>query len=168
MLFKCGYVATTASCSPPKCVTLGPPFGGIAAQLNHIAVLLSIATLENAGFAIRYRDLLASSLSDYARPRFPFDYHTALSDIHADTRRAVARESFPPNNRFAPPVNTQTPSGQPNVKGKGKSNRPNKGKGENASGKKGGKRSSKGDHPTGEGQSIADSATPAPTNSGDE
>ena len=75
------------------------PFGGLAAQLNHIAVLLSLASLETAGYAIKYHELLVTALADFARARYPCDYHSALSEVHEDTRRALAREPLTPQNR---------------------------------------------------------------------
>ena len=130
------------------------PFGGIAAQLNHIAVILSLATLESANFAIRYHDLLASTFADFARARFSFDYHTALSEIHEDTRRAVARENASLSNT-APPV-----QGSPQRSGKGQNKgqqKGNKGKGKGGKGKKGGKRSK------GDAQNTSGKGTTAPT-----
>ena len=69
------------------------PFGGLAAQFNHIAVILTLAKLGSAGFAICYHELLVRTLADYARARFPFDYYTALSEIHEDTNRAINTDS---------------------------------------------------------------------------
>ena len=46
---------------------LRAPFGGIAAQFNHIAVLLSLATLESDGFAMKYRELLVRTLAGCER-----------------------------------------------------------------------------------------------------
>ena len=72
------------------------PFGGILSQLNHVAVLLSLATLENAGFAMKYNELLSTSLADSARDRFPCDYRIMLSEVHEETRRAVTRDTASP------------------------------------------------------------------------
>ena len=47
------------------------PFGGLAAQLNHVAVLLSLASLENAGHAIRYHELLVKRLPITPAPASP-------------------------------------------------------------------------------------------------
>ena len=60
--------------------------GGIDAQLNHIAVLLSMETLESDGYDIRHRELLAETPPDHDRDRFSFDYHTALSGAREETR----------------------------------------------------------------------------------
>ena len=79
-------------------------WGGLAAQLNHIAVFLSIDTTESAAYAISYHNPLASTLADYARARFPFDYHTALSDVHEDTRRSILRDTAPPPFRPNAPL----------------------------------------------------------------
>ena len=49
------------------------PFGGLSAQFNHIAVLLSLASTESAAYAIKYHDSLVNSLAEYARGRYPFD-----------------------------------------------------------------------------------------------
>ena len=73
--------------------SLWTPFGGVAAQFNHIAVLLTLSTLESAGFAIRYHESLIRTMADYARARIPFDFFTALSEIHEDTRRAITADS---------------------------------------------------------------------------
>ena len=125
------------------------PFGGIAAQMNHIAVLLSLATLESAGFAIRYHDLLVSTLADYARARFAFDYHTALSEVHEDTRRMVTREGPTASNNPPPAPVKGKGKGQKGPKGNatkgGKGGKANKG------GKKGGKRTKGGAPPSGKG-----------------
>ena len=116
------------------------PFGGLAAQLNHIAVLLSLASLESAGYAIKYHDLLVTTLADFARARFPCDFHSALSEVHEDTRRALARETATPQGRPNAPAASnegyRPPKGKGKAKGKG-----SKGKGKSQKGKKGGKRS---------------------------
>ena len=133
------------------------PFGGIAAQLNHIAVLLSLATLESAGYAIRYHDLLVSTLADYARARFAFDYHTALSEVHEDTRRMVTREG--PNASTHPPTAPNKGQGKGQ---KGPRNNPNKGTkgGKGAKGgKKGGKRAKGGVTPSGKGSADPTTVT---------
>ena len=73
-------------------------------------MLLTLAILESDGFAIRYRELLIRTLSDQARARLPFDYYTALSDIHEDTRRAITADSvrsFVPAVTGNPPRNTK-------------------------------------------------------------
>ena len=87
------FIMTAEMCS------LWTPFGGIAAQLNHIAVLLSLETLESAGFAIRYRELLIRTLADHSRTRLPFDYFAALSEVHEDTRRTIATDSARASNQ---------------------------------------------------------------------
>ena len=117
------------------------PFGGLVAQLNHIDVLLSLASLENAGYAIKYREIIATTLSDFARARFPCDYHSALSEVHEDTRRALARGAAPAPGR----PNTASASNGPyrSQKGKGKSKgKGNKGQGKSQKGRKGAKRTS--------------------------
>ena len=110
--------------------SLWTPFGGIAAQLNHITVLLSLATLESAGFAMKYHDLLVRTLADCARARFPFDYATALSEVHEDTRRAILVE----NARMAPTPQAHYPprSSKENNRPKGIKSRNNAPKGTNA------------------------------------
>ena len=122
--------------------SLWTPFGGFAAQMNHIAVLLSLATLESAGFAIRYHELLIRTLADCARARFPFDYYTALSEVHEDTRRAIltdsdrsgpsnqanrpAKRSGKGNNRYKGGKTRSTPlKGSKTGKGKKRSNENN-------------------------------------------
>ena len=84
------FVMTAELCS------LWQPFGGVAAQFNHIAVLMSLATLESAGFALRYHELLIRTLAETARARFPFDYYTALSEVHEETRRAITSDTARP------------------------------------------------------------------------
>ena len=69
------------------------PFGVISDKVNRPAVLLSLAILANAGPAVRYRDLLVRTIADCARPRFPCDYHTALSDVHDDARLVISNDS---------------------------------------------------------------------------
>ena len=112
------------------------PFGGLASQLNHVAVLLSLATLENAGFAMKYHDLLVTTLSEYARARFPCDYRAMLSEVNEETCRAVTRDSTAPPKRFpfAAPLSTQRSQkgkqrSQKGGKVKGNPNKGNKGKG---------------------------------------
>ena len=134
------FIVSAEMCS------LWTPFGGIAAQLNHLTVILTLATPESAGFAIRYHELLIRTLSDHARARLPFDYFTALSEIHDDTRRAIstdgARASVPAstNNAQRNPKGQQrqrngkngkqTQKGQKTGKGKkGRDGQAGKGKG---------------------------------------
>ena len=125
--------------------SLWAPFGGIAAQFNHIAVLLSLATLESAGFSLRYHELLIRTLADCARERFPFDYFTALSEIHEETRRAITSDTA---------RTTPTPQSEHSRSSKGKDRfNDNKSKGKAQTPQKGKKRSNKGvrEHPTGKG-----------------
>ena len=136
------------------------PFGGLATQLNHIAVLLSLATTESAAYAIRYHNLLVATLADYARARFPFDYHTALSDVHEDTRRAILRDNTAPNARsIAPAPNGQLPQKSSKGKQRGKGTRSTKGKGPKGKGK-GGKRSNSSTGKGAQNASNNPSATP--------
>ena len=126
------FVITAEMCS------LWTPFGGLAAQFNHIAVLLTLATLESAGFAIRYHELLVRTLSDYARARFPFDYFTALSEIHEDTKRAINTDSTRPASMAPPPANAQLyTKGGKNRYSNGKKGKPTGGKGNKTKGKQG-------------------------------
>ena len=96
------------------------PIGGLATQLNHIAALLPLATLESAAYAIRYHNLLVATLADYARARYPFGYHTALPDVHDDARRAILRDNAQPPVRFTAPLasgpNQKPPRGNNAVK----------------------------------------------------
>ena len=117
--------------------SLWTPFGGIAAQLNHIAVLLSLATLASAGFAIRYHELLIRTLADHARARLPFDYFTALSEVHEDTRRTIATDSARASNQPPQKGNKQRSAKGQSPTPKGKKGKP-AGKGtKNNRGKKG-------------------------------
>ena len=138
--------------------SLWTPFGGNSAQINHIAVLLTLATLESAGFAIKYHELLIRTLADCARARFPFDYHAALSEIHEDTRRAILNEharGIATPQRFG---NQRFPKGNNRAKGGKVRNTPNKG----AKNTKGKKRSNKGtDAPAGKGPTPAPAAPTA-------
>ena len=100
-------------------------FGGLAAHLSHFAVILSRASLESAGYATRYRELRATTLADYARARFPIDYHTALSEVHEDTRGALAWEIASVAVRFTPAGASNEhyqrfPNGKSRSKGEGK------------------------------------------------
>ena len=115
-------------------------FGGLAAQLNHISVLLSLASLETAGYAIRYHDSLVSTLAECARARFPIDYHNALSEVHDDTRRALARDNANFSIATRPTASSLEPF-QRSVKGKSRSKGKGKAKGSTSKGKKGTKRS---------------------------
>ena len=128
------------------------PFVVLVAQMNHIAVILSIASIENSAFAIRYHDLLIASLADFARARFPFDYHSALSEIHEDTRRLAMRDNA---NTTAPRFTAPNPAdNQPRQfthKSRPKGQKGTQ-KGKGTKGKKGGKRNNAHDQPTGKGK----------------
>ena len=110
------FITTAEMC------TLWTPFGWIDAQLNHLAALLSLATLEGAGFAARYHELLIRILADRARARLPFDYFTALSEVHEDTRRTIATDSARASNQPPQKGNRQrSGEGQtPTQEGKGR------------------------------------------------
>ena len=135
------------------------PIGGIAAQLNHVAVLLSLATLESAGFALRYRELLIRTLADHARARFPFDYSTALSEVHGDTRRVIAtdsaRASYQPPSKW---TKQRTGKGKSSAQERKKGNPSGKGTKSNR-GKKGKDNATR---PTGKGPTPLTTANPPP------
>ena len=62
-------------------------FGGISAQLNHLSVVLHIATTEAVGIALTYDQLLKSHLEELARARVndtagANDFHELLSSEH--------------------------------------------------------------------------------------
>lgn len=145
------------------------PFGGLVAQLNSIAVILSLASLESAGYAMRYRELLVTTLKDFARARFPCDYQSALSEVHEDTRRAAVRGNQAVAARFTPNANSSVESFPRNQKGKSrpKGKRP-KGKGNapKGSGEKGGKRSGVNNLPIGKGAANANAQPVNPSTPG--
>ena len=85
--------------------SLWTPFGAIAAQFNHIAVILALATLESDGFDMRYHDLLVRTLAGCARARFPYDYFSSLSEVREDARRIIATDT---DRSSAPTPSTQT------------------------------------------------------------
>ena len=114
-------------------------FGGLVAQLNHLALLLSIASLETAGYAMRYHEMLVTTLADFARARYPIDFHLALSEIHDDTRKALLMENTAVNGRF-PNASSISENTQRFPKGKSRSKGKAKGKGTAQKGKKGPKR----------------------------
>ena len=43
---------------------------------------------------MRYHDLLVRTWEDCARDRSPYGYYATLSDIHEDTRRAIASDAI--------------------------------------------------------------------------
>ena len=149
------------------------PFGGLAAQLNHIAVILSLATLENAAYAIRYHETLISALADYARARFPFDYHSALSEIHEETRRLLLRDTannlagFPSQNPIRPVPAFNLSFQRQKGKGRQKGNKGRTPGGKNRS-NKGGKRQSSSDRPVGKGTAPPAIALPQTATGGNQ
>ena len=55
----------------PLCDICGawPTFGGIAAQFNHLSIVLRLATVENIASALLYDSLLSAHLEELARAR---------------------------------------------------------------------------------------------------
>ena len=89
------------------------PFGGISAQFNQLAAILSLGTLESAGFPIRYRESAIRTLSVYARARFPFGFFDALSEVREDTRRTIADDGAMVDADFPESANPPNGKGQP-------------------------------------------------------
>ena len=148
------FIITAEMCS------LWTPFGGIAAHLNHVAVLLSLSTLESAGFAIRYRELLIRNIADNARARISCDYFATLSKVREDTRRAITTDGARSPNQPLPKGAKQrsrkgTPTNREGKKGKStsKGTKPNRGK----------KGKDNATRPSGKGHTPLSTAPPADT-----
>ena len=114
---------------------------------------------------MRYRELLVTTLADFARARFPCDYHLALSEMREDTRKAVARDSQPSTGRFTPNANSSVRNFPRVQKGKSRSQgKKSKGKGTAPKGgEKGAKRSGVNSQPLGKGAANAIPPTPVIT-----
>ena len=69
------------------------PFGGLAAQLSLIAVLLSIASTDSCAFAIAYIAELPRFLADSARARLDINYISYLDEIKDDISKRAPRDS---------------------------------------------------------------------------
>ena len=138
-------------------------FGGLVAQLNHFALLLSIASTESAGYEMRYRETLVTTLADYARARFPINYHQSLSELHEDTRKAMTREGTAVSGRFTN-ASSNSKNSQRFPKGKSRSKGKGKGKGSAQKGKKGARRS--GANAVALGNGANNSAQPPPSTPG--
>ena len=83
-------------------------FGGIAAQLNHLSIVLHIATTETIGTAVLYDNLLSAHLEELARSRAErVGAAVDLSPLLSNERR-----------RFKIQAATQTANPPPVEKGK--------------------------------------------------
>ena len=142
------------------------PFGFLADQLNRASVLPPLASLECAGYAIRYHDLLVSTPADYARARFPIDYHNALSEVQDDARRALSRDSATSSNTVRFTAGTSQEPFQRFPKGKSRPSGKGKAKGNAQKGKKGSKRSGANAISIGKGANNTAPATAIPTGQG--
>ena len=129
-------------------------------------MLLTLETLESAGFAIRYHELPVRTLADCARARFPFDYYTALSEIHEDTKRAITSDTA----RNAAGSSGQNAHWIPKGKNKGqgkKNGKPNQNTKNNKAPKgKKGKQGNTATRPTGKGPAPVDNAIAVPAAAG--
>ena len=69
------------------------PFGGLAAQLSQLAVLLALASTETCSFATQYRDELSRFLPDAARARLDIDYVSYLACLK-DSAKIIRKGLF--------------------------------------------------------------------------
>ena len=97
------------------------PFGGLAAQLSQLAVLLALASTETCSFAMQYRAELSRFLADAARDRLDIDYAAYLcnrkDDIYKRTPqeyRAATGRTFAP--AIAPPPDVASAQQNPNFR----------------------------------------------------
>ena len=70
------------------------PFGGLAAQLSQVAVILSLASTENCSYAMIYHKELVRFLADSARARIPLDFRNYLSEVKEDIRKLIPRDAY--------------------------------------------------------------------------
>ena len=68
------------------------PFGGLAAQLSHVEVILSLASTENCNCDMTYQKELVRFLPDSARARMPIDFRNYLSEIKDAICQMATRE----------------------------------------------------------------------------
>ena len=95
-------------------------FGGIAAQFNHLSIVLHLATVENTASALPYDSILSTHLGDLARARSEkssetVDYAQLLSV--EQTRFKLQAASHAPNPNQPAKVNDvkDKPKGEPSV-----------------------------------------------------
>ena len=86
------------------------PFGGIAAQLSQLAVLLALAPTETCSFAMQYRAELPRYLADAARARLDIDYASYLSILKDEIYKRVPIEHRAAMGRMASPHNAPPPA----------------------------------------------------------
>ena len=88
-------------------------FGGIAAQLNHLSIVLHIATTEAVGIALTYDQLLKSHLEELARSRVSEiagtnDFQELLSnENHRFKLQAIQQHTKPPKAEREQPPRTK-------------------------------------------------------------
>ena len=104
ILYRIRFISTADVCGAWS------SFGGLAAQLNHLSIVLHIATTETIGTALVYDSLLSSHLDELARSRAgrvgdAVDFASLLSNEH---------------HRFKIQAATQTAKPPPAEKGKDK------------------------------------------------
>ena len=119
------------------------PFGGLAAQLSLIAVLLSLASTDSCAFAIAYFAELSRFLADSARARLDINYTSYLGELKDDIFKRVPRDSRAAMAQAAqqPPPNKR---GQKQPPPSNKGRRPRKGQKK----RKGNANAEKGEDPT--------------------
>ena len=88
------------------------PFGGLAAQLSQLAVILSLASTENCSYAMIYHKELVRFLADSARARIPLDFRNYLSEVKEDICKLIPRDSFTAQSR---PGQARAPRNQVNT-----------------------------------------------------
>ena len=69
------------------------PFGGLAAQLSQLTVLLALASTETCSFAMQYHAELSRFLSDAARARLDINYVDYLSAVKDDIFKRAPQEA---------------------------------------------------------------------------
>ena len=68
-------------------------FGGLTAQINHLATVIDLSITDHAGIAITYDHRIHVLIQKAALKRSTnTDYFSLLSSLHAETKAAVVRD----------------------------------------------------------------------------
>ena len=73
------------------------PFGGLAAQISHFAILVSISSEGDWNYAILYHMERARLLADSARARIPLVFRRYLFGIKGEVCEMISNGSTMPN-----------------------------------------------------------------------
>ena len=84
-------------------------FGGVVAQLNHLSIVLHIATTDAIGIAATYDQLPKAHLEERARARAPgtagtADFHEMLSNEQPLFKMQAAQQHTKPAAKADPPI----------------------------------------------------------------